>query len=311
MVQEFAKRRGRQDIPFGVRAIESGIEVEGVWISRNNSPAPSTLASPLPSPSAPPSKGKTTVRSSEIPSLTMPEPVHPYPESRSAASSTGSFERAVEAERLASGSNSPEPTAEARTPRPSYKPRQPSALRFSTADDLEIESQGMFIIKFFSLFFFNNFSGRQYNRSSSGSSSEEQPTYYHPKRGDSDHSGVPRTRTPVDMLPFTQHSTVASPISLTSPSNQRGSFGPEDASFRRFHYPNKSNGSITDSYQSPIHTPSGLAHVESSAPNSRAQSRPLIESIELTENRMSSATLENPAGKRQSRKLRKKNPSIG
>ncbi|KAF2770979.1 hypothetical protein EJ03DRAFT_260465, partial [Teratosphaeria nubilosa] len=29
---------GANDVPFGVRAIESGIEVEGVWISRPNTP---------------------------------------------------------------------------------------------------------------------------------------------------------------------------------------------------------------------------------------------------------------------------------
>lgn len=28
------------DVPFGIRAIESGVEVEGVWISRNNTPEP-------------------------------------------------------------------------------------------------------------------------------------------------------------------------------------------------------------------------------------------------------------------------------
>jgi hypothetical protein len=36
------KRRSMDDgpsIPFGIRAIESGIEVDGVWISRNNTPA--------------------------------------------------------------------------------------------------------------------------------------------------------------------------------------------------------------------------------------------------------------------------------
>lgn len=30
------------DVPFGIRAIESGVEVEGVWISRNNSPEPAS-----------------------------------------------------------------------------------------------------------------------------------------------------------------------------------------------------------------------------------------------------------------------------
>ena len=136
-VEEVLPRRGRQDVPFGVRAIESGIEVVGVWISRNNSPAPAAPSCPITSTD----KGKGPMRSSDIPSLVMPEPVHPYPESRnrSTTSSTGSFERAVSAERLYSGNSSPEalPVPDQRTTRRGYKPRQPSALRYSTADDLE------------------------------------------------------------------------------------------------------------------------------------------------------------------------------
>ncbi|KAL7927915.1 hypothetical protein ACQKWADRAFT_17317 [Trichoderma austrokoningii] len=37
--------RGITDIPFGVRAIQSGIEVEGIWISRPNTPGSSHAAS--------------------------------------------------------------------------------------------------------------------------------------------------------------------------------------------------------------------------------------------------------------------------
>ena len=32
--------RGNNNVPFGIRALESGIEVEGVWISRGNTPEP-------------------------------------------------------------------------------------------------------------------------------------------------------------------------------------------------------------------------------------------------------------------------------
>ncbi|KAK2742587.1 hypothetical protein FQN57_005213 [Myotisia sp. PD_48] len=37
------------DIPFGARALESGIEIEGIWVSNRNTPAPSPLqlATPL------------------------------------------------------------------------------------------------------------------------------------------------------------------------------------------------------------------------------------------------------------------------
>lgn len=36
------RRKQAEDVPFGIRAIESGIEVEGVWISRSNTPDPAS-----------------------------------------------------------------------------------------------------------------------------------------------------------------------------------------------------------------------------------------------------------------------------
>ncbi|KAI5200175.1 hypothetical protein AUEXF2481DRAFT_25152 [Aureobasidium subglaciale EXF-2481] len=39
MVQKRRPMDDRPSVPFGIRAIESGIEVDGVWISRNNTPA--------------------------------------------------------------------------------------------------------------------------------------------------------------------------------------------------------------------------------------------------------------------------------
>lgn len=41
MVQKRRLMDDGPNIPFGIRAIESGIEVDGVWISRNNTPAAS------------------------------------------------------------------------------------------------------------------------------------------------------------------------------------------------------------------------------------------------------------------------------
>ena len=40
MSQRRQGNQGSNDVPFGIRAIESGIEVEGVWISRSNTPEP-------------------------------------------------------------------------------------------------------------------------------------------------------------------------------------------------------------------------------------------------------------------------------
>jgi hypothetical protein len=41
-----AQRAYHDEIPFGIRALESGVEVAGVWISQSNTPAPSCLGSP-------------------------------------------------------------------------------------------------------------------------------------------------------------------------------------------------------------------------------------------------------------------------
>ncbi|EEP78567.1 predicted protein [Uncinocarpus reesii 1704] len=46
------------DIPFGSRAIESGIEVEGIWISSHNSPRRSPLQAGTPQETRPPSLGQ-------------------------------------------------------------------------------------------------------------------------------------------------------------------------------------------------------------------------------------------------------------
>ncbi|OJD26768.1 hypothetical protein ACJ73_01841 [Blastomyces percursus] len=48
---------GSDEIPFGSRAIERGIEVEGIWISNPNTPAGSPIWGPTPGPSRPASLG--------------------------------------------------------------------------------------------------------------------------------------------------------------------------------------------------------------------------------------------------------------
>ena len=40
-----AREETKDEIPFGIRAIQSGIEVDGVWISRTNTPVGSSRAS--------------------------------------------------------------------------------------------------------------------------------------------------------------------------------------------------------------------------------------------------------------------------
>lgn len=154
-------RRGRAaDIPFGVRAIESGIEVEGVWISRGNSPATSAPGSPTGSATpiaSPATKGKAPDRLSNVPSLSMPEPIHPYPgsaggnHSRLASRSPDAYsqlEGSASDQKVLQRAMSPgeSPSSRGTSPsqdmppprvRPSYKPRHSSHLRFSTGDALQ------------------------------------------------------------------------------------------------------------------------------------------------------------------------------
>ncbi|PVH96422.1 hypothetical protein DM02DRAFT_535378 [Periconia macrospinosa] len=80
------------DIPFGIRAIESGIEVDGVWISRSNTPVGSSRSSmsrvDLAQPQSQPQ---------------MSSSVHPQPvnaSSRASSRPASSFDVAVNAERI-------------------------------------------------------------------------------------------------------------------------------------------------------------------------------------------------------------------
>ncbi|MCJ1418510.1 hypothetical protein MMC32_004858 [Xylographa parallela] len=133
---------GAPDIPFGVRAIENGIEVEGVWISRSNTPVSSNQGSPVsfpigdtsPTQSEPHAQNKTT-----IPKLVIPQPMYPYPGRPRSISTSPSrspnrqHEKGISADRFSSqGSVSPD-AIKIRI-RPSYQPRQSSHLRFSSGD---------------------------------------------------------------------------------------------------------------------------------------------------------------------------------
>jgi hypothetical protein len=90
----------KDDIPFGIRAIQSGIEVDGVWISRTNTPAGSSRNSIS---DFPPSYSTSKL---ELPQAAK------YASSRNssqAPSSSGAFDRAVSAERVAGDSRSSSP----------------------------------------------------------------------------------------------------------------------------------------------------------------------------------------------------------
>jgi hypothetical protein len=80
----------RDEIPFGVRAIESGIEVDGVWISRTNTPVGSSRSSIMMDNKLP--------RSFNNSQLELPQTA--YASSRGSSQGPSSFDRAVSAERI-------------------------------------------------------------------------------------------------------------------------------------------------------------------------------------------------------------------
>lgn len=111
---EAARVEEKEDIPFGIRAIESGIEVEGVWISKSNTPAGSTASS----------LNEVRLDLSQLASaIEPPRPAY----ATSSRSSSSNFERAVSAERLPSDSRSSSP---GRTN--DSQPRSFTATRYST-----------------------------------------------------------------------------------------------------------------------------------------------------------------------------------
>ena len=140
------RRRKGPEVPFGVRAIESGIEVDGVWISRSNTPAPSLPDSPpsnasiAPSPVWPAQTPDRTSSGSAISRLEIPQPVHGYPgviaSHNNSSSANVPFERGLSTER---SPTRPSSMASDYVPRgrPTYQPRRSSHLRFSNSQDAD------------------------------------------------------------------------------------------------------------------------------------------------------------------------------
>lgn len=119
-VQQVQAEEMKDDIPFGVRAIESGIEVDGVWISRSNTPVGSSRASIISENRLPRSFNNSAF---ELPQMS-------YASSRGSSAAPSSFDRAVSAERL--------PTNDSRSgspPNQIYQTRAgPSSPRYSQSN---------------------------------------------------------------------------------------------------------------------------------------------------------------------------------
>lgn len=80
-----------EDIPFGIRAIESGIEVDGVWISRSNTPVGSSRSS---------MNEARLPRSDNSSQLELPKAVQGSSSRDSSRAPSSAFDRAVSAERI-------------------------------------------------------------------------------------------------------------------------------------------------------------------------------------------------------------------
>ncbi|RMZ68887.1 dna repair rad51 [Pyrenophora seminiperda CCB06] len=93
----------KDEIPFGIRAIQSGIEVDGVWISRTNTPVGSSRAS-LYSEKIP----RGGFNNNNNSQLELPQPVA-QGSSRNSSVAPSSFDRAVSAEPINYDSRSPSP----------------------------------------------------------------------------------------------------------------------------------------------------------------------------------------------------------
>lgn len=151
------RRHKGPEVPFGIRAIESGIEVDGVWISRSNTPVPSLPATPAPaSPASAPSiaprpnpltqedSPDRSSSASNISRLDIPQPVYGYPDVnlRYSGPSSGTLDSSFE--RLKPGANLPIPPgsdlpdlARVQQIRPTYQPRHSSQLRYSNSHDYD------------------------------------------------------------------------------------------------------------------------------------------------------------------------------
>jgi hypothetical protein len=115
------------DVPFGVRAIESGIEVDGIWISsKTSTPLPNNLRN-LPSSTSQSSQSSDSASLSDSQGST---PIRQNVPRNTSSHST--FDKAVGAEVIAQDQGSAR--------RGGYKPRQSSALRYSSYGEGQVDA---------------------------------------------------------------------------------------------------------------------------------------------------------------------------
>lgn len=131
-------RSQRQQIPFGVRALESGIEVDGVWISGSNTPAstpgsPNTAAMKLQSTHKNhPSESSSSI--SEMTRIEVPQPVHEHLSINYSAGPSHNLPTPLDRPMSSERQHSKPPSSDHQNHgRPTYQPRRSSHLRFSNS----------------------------------------------------------------------------------------------------------------------------------------------------------------------------------
>ena len=135
-------RSQRQKVPFGVRALESGIEVDGVWISGTNTPSTMpgspNIAAMKPQPAHQDYSPETSSSASETSRIEVPQPVYGYPGTNHSSGISNKIsapvDRPVSSERQ---HKKPHPSEHQNLGRPTYQPRRSSQLRFSNSLDAE------------------------------------------------------------------------------------------------------------------------------------------------------------------------------
>jgi hypothetical protein len=120
-VEPLAQQDTKDEIPFGIRAIESGIEVDGVWISRSNTPVGSSASSIRTEMRLPLSLNNSQ--------LELPQAVHGS--SRNSSRAPSSFDVATDAERITTNNSRSSSPGRANTQNARGRPPAAASSRYS------------------------------------------------------------------------------------------------------------------------------------------------------------------------------------
>lgn len=131
-------RSQRQQIPFGIRALESGIEVDGVWISGTNTPSSMpgspNIAAMKPQPAHRDHSVERPSTASDMSRLEIPQPAHGYPDMSHSTGPSYKIPTLVDGPVSSERQDNKPPTSDhQKRGRPTYQPRRSSHLRFSNS----------------------------------------------------------------------------------------------------------------------------------------------------------------------------------